>query len=227
MALVTPTTWSEWANVDLSDPGELASVTVVCQQVDQAIKVRLNRVVERTTITGLVLDAPDTPFINLGFYAPVLLSGFSCYLNPTAAGDPDAFTSNDLLTMYTDYRLNTDPVSPLSSPGILERIGMVWGISYRRRPIQLALGFNPGIGAVKLSFTCGYETVPTPITQAAMLLVSQTLGNRKSGYQIGSESWNGYSYNIPGVGLLANGNLGNPDILGMLMPYINYAGNIG
>jgi hypothetical protein len=53
------------------------------------------------------------------------------------------------------------------------------------------------------------------------------LGNRKYGYQIGSESWNGYSYNIPGVGLLANGTLGSPDILGLLEPYVNYESMLG
>lgn len=228
MAIVTAAIWQAYANITVTG-SELASIEIICAAVDKAIKNRLKRTIEQQTFTSLIMDAPDTPTIQLGRYAPITIASFQCWMNGAANGNPAAFTTDNLLEMYTDYRLDVDPVNPLLSPGNLERVGNVWGISYRRRPGQLSYNYEPNRGAIKLTFQGGYapDEIPTDIVQAACIAVTQLMGNRKYGYQLGSESWNGYSYNIPGVGLLANGTLGSADILGLLQPYVNYADTIG
>jgi hypothetical protein len=226
MAIITPEIYAEWANIQLA-PGELQSVQVLCGQIDKAIKNRLKRTLEQQTFTGLILDAPTTPNITLGRYAPITISDFQCYYDNDAQGDPSAFTSDDLLTMYTDYMLDVDRDTPTLSPGNLKRVGAIWGIQYRWRPYGMTPQFDPNYGSIKLTFQGGYADIPDDIVAAACIAMSQMLGNRKYGYQIGSESWNGYSYNIPGVGLLANGTLGSPDILGLLEPYVNYESMLG
>lgn len=228
MAIITAGLWSSWSNTPLAEGSrELLSVQLICTQVDVAIKKRLKRIVERQTISDLILDAPTTPNILLGRYAPIVISSFQCWVNQLAQGDPTAFTTNDLLTQYRDYALDKDPEDRTLSPGNLRRIGRAWGISYRQRMTQLAPQFDPNYGAVKVSFTGGWEVIPQDIVQAACLGVSMTLAVRKHGYIKGSESWNGYSYNIPGVGLMVNGIIGSPDLLSLLNPYINRAEEIG
>lgn len=229
MCIINAELWSGWANLQLSSPGELASVNAICIQVDKAIKTRLKRTVERQTFTGLIFDAPDTPNILLGRYAPITISGFQCWANPLAQGNPVAFDSTSLLTMYTDYALDPDADDPTVSPGNLRRIGGIWGISYRYRPNLMAPQYDPNRGAVKLTFTGGYapDNLPPDIIEAACITVSKVLGVRRYGMQVGSESWNGYSYNLPGVGMMINGLLGNPDIRGLLEPYVNYGAVIG
>jgi len=226
--IITPEIWSAWANLPLANPSaEYTSVNKICQQVDRSIKTRLKRTVEQQTFTGLILDAPTTPYILLQRYAPITIAGFQCWLNGYAHGNPADFDSTSLLTMYEDYTLDKSEDDAATSPGTLTRLGAIWGLTYRFRPYQLAPQFDPNMGAVKVSFTGGYETVPDDIVEAACVTISKVLGVRRYGMQVGSESWNGYSYNLPGVGMMINGLLGNPDIRGLLEPYVNYAANIG
>lgn len=228
MPITTAEIWSAWANIPLSNANERLSVQMICNQVDVAIKKRLKRTVEQRTFTGLIVDAPDSPYLILTRYAPITISSFQCWYNGRANGNPASFdVVNDLLAPYTDYDLDRDEEDPLLSTGIVRKISGIWGISYRRRSTQLAYQQDPNHGALKLTFQGGWAVVPPNIVLAANQIVSMVLGNRKYGYNIGSESWNGYSYNIPGVGLMVNGVMGNPDISSVLDPYINRAAEVG
>jgi hypothetical protein len=140
--------------------------------------------------------------------------------------------------MYDDYMLDMEPTDNTLSPGNLTRIGTIWGISYRWRPYQMTPQYDPNRGAVKLTLQGGWPHEdpndpespwlgPEDIVEAACITISKVLGVRRYGMQVGSEAWNGYSYNLPGVGMMINGLLGNPDIRGLLEPYVNYADVIG
>lgn len=227
MAIVTPEIWAAFAGKTLTNPsGEYTSIEVICNQVDRGIKSKLKRTLERQTFTGLILDAPNTPNILLQKYAPIVIDGFECRYNPQAQGDPTLF-DDSLLTMYQDYRLDTDEDDNSLSPGNLQYLRGIWGINYRYRPWELAPSFTSVPGALKLTFNAGYEIIPDDIVMAACIAVSQTNALKDHGFVKGSESWNGYSMNLPGVGLMVHGVLGNPDISSLLLPYMNYGAMIG
>jgi len=107
------------------------------------------------------------------------------------------------------------------------RVGTMWGIAYRWRPFLMTPQYTALPGAVQLTFEGGYEVIPYPIVEAACIAVSIIRDLREQGFIKGSESWNGYSKNLPGVGLMIHGVLGNPDVAGPLLPYMNYGATIG
>ena len=127
MAIITPTTWQTWANQTLTG-GELASLSLICNQVDASIKSRLYRTIERQTFT-LVLAAPPTNALQLARYAPIEVADFAISYNANAQGDPTAFTSSDLLTMYSDYILDVGPDSSDNSlSGMVINLKGAWGV---------------------------------------------------------------------------------------------------
>lgn len=225
--IVTPEIYGAWGNLTLSDK-ERISVEIVCGQVDRSIKNRLKRTLEKGSYS-VVLDAPRTRTISLCRWAPIDPTTLEVYLNFQANGNPSAFTSDSLLTQYEDYILENKGESDTDPFGycLLTYLKGFWGVGYYRPPYSIAVKRVDVIGAVKCTFDGGFEIIPEDIVEAACITISKVLGVRRYGMQVGSESWNGYSYNLPGVGMMINGLLGNPDIRGLLEPYVNYASVIG
>lgn len=223
MALVDETIWQAWSGQTLVGP-ELTSLGMICRQVDTAIKQRLKRTIERQTFTNLILPAPTTPVLILARYAPIYVAGFQISYNANCQGDPAAFVSGDLLTMYRDYMLDTGPDTSASSlSGRVLNLKGAWGVQGYRPNYSIAFQTTGIPGSILTTFTGGYATVPQDIIEAACLAVSRVRGEKIYGTQVGSEAWNGYSYNLPGVGLLVNGILGSPNVRGLLEPFVAYS----
>ncbi len=223
MAIVTATVWQNWANQTFTGT-RLSSLAAICGQVDAAIKARLKRTIEQATYTNWVFDAPSTNVFSLARYAPILVSGFTLSYNANAQGDPTAFTSGDVLTMYRDYLLKVGPDTQASSSnGQVINLKGAWGVQGWRPNYSIAYQTVGIPGSLMATFTGGYANVPQDLVEAACLAVSRVLGEKDYGTQVGSESWNGYSYNLPGVGLLVNGILGSANVRGLLEPYVAYS----
>lgn len=231
MAIITPDIYAEWRNVTL-EGDELDSVTVICSQVDRAIKNKVKRTLERDTFS-IIIDAPTTPCFSIARYAPIVISSVDLRFNTLANGNPSQFGTDTKLELYSDYILDQVPEDPTLSPGNVQRAGqMTWAVDRRPRFSQIRYQEVPSPGAIKIAFTGGYETIPDDIVLAACLTISQTLVRRRFGFMIGNESWNRYTYGLAGIGLrstdmLINGILGTPDIEALLNPYMNYAAMIG
>lgn len=234
MAIITAAIYQTWLNRELTG-GELASVNAICLQVDRSIKDRLKRTLEQATYTDVIFDAQTTPLISLARYAPITIPGtgatlFKVWLNYQANGNPNGFDADDdLLELYTDYVLNSAQEGDEFGPCLLRRLPGYWGTGWYSPPGRLAQQLTPAYGAVKCTFQGGYAagSIPLSIVEAACITISKVLGVRRYGMQVGSESWNGYSYNLPGVGMMINGLLGNPDIRGLLEPFVNQGACIG
>lgn len=90
----------------------------------------------------------------------------------------------------------------------------------------MALAPYPIPGAIKVTFTGGYSTVPNDLVEAACLAVSKIRQMRQTGTGVQSESWNGDSYSLAS-NAYTYGILGDPSIAGILMNYENKAAFIG
>jgi hypothetical protein len=225
VAIITPTTWQTWANQTLTG-GDLASLSLVCNQVDAAIKSRIWRKVERQTYT-LVMPAPPTNVIQLARYAPIEVEGFAISCNTNAQGDPTAFTSADLLTMYQDYMLDVGPDDNESSwSGMVINLKGSWGVQGWRPNYSIAFQTTGIPGAILTTFTAGYANIPLDLVEAACLAVSKIRQLRKFGTGVQSESWNGDSYSL-GSQAWMYGILGDPVISSTLSRYENKQGFIG
>lgn len=226
MPILTAEEYMVWVGAEFTGK-ELASIQDICVKTEQAIKNKLRRVVERGTFS-VILDAPMTQYIDLCRWAPIdTAEDFNLYLNYQANGNPDAFTDDSLLTEYTDYVIqgknegtNTDAEFGACRVMLLNGF---WGLNYYLPPYSIAPQRQSMAGAIKVEFTGGFDPVPEALKQGACIIVSQVLGIREYGMLKGTESWNGYNYNIPGVGLLIGGFLAVPDVRSMLDPYTNYA----
>lgn len=225
MAIVTAAVYQSWANQTYSG-SDLTSLTTICAQVDAAIKTRLYRTIESASYT-LILPTPTSLTFSLSRYAPIQVSGFSLYVNSNAGGDPAAFTSDDLLTMYTDYVLDVGPDDTTQSfSGIVTNIKYGWQVQFVRPLYAMALAPMGMPGTMKVTFTGGYSSVPNDLVEAACLAVSKILNMRKMGTGVQSESWNGDSYSLNSQAF-TYGILGDPVIAGILMNYENKAAFIG
>lgn len=225
MAIVTATIWQSWSGITVTG-AELTSLTSICSQVDAAIKSRLRRTIESASYS-LVLPAPVTLNLILARYAPIAVSGFAISVNYNAQGDPSAFTSNDLLTMYRDYLLDVGPDNTTYSlSGLVTNLKGPWGLQYWRPNYSIASQATPIPGAILAVFTGGYATVPDDIVAAACEAVSKIRKTRQAGSGVQSESWNGDSYSLASTAF-TSGILGDPMIAGLLNPYMNYADVFG
>lgn len=225
MPIVTPTQWQGFSGVTLTD-SQTASVGAICTEVDAAIK-RLCRpwLFEPATFTNVILDAPLEDILTLPVMPVRSIS--SLYVNWNANGDPSQFTSEFLLTNFTDYLLVIDDqVNNYSKHGFVRRRsgstwftgGGNWGSEYRSAAQRLAVELVPCRGAVMVSFAAGSLAIPEEVKLAANLAVSMVFNRRKLGMPVSSNSWNGESVSFAGP-FTTEGVLQSPDIAGYLSGY--------
>jgi hypothetical protein len=198
---------------------------IVSEAIDAVKSYCRNGSLEATEYTQ-ILDLPSYPSIVTPF-APVIYDpdadtpiDFSLYVNTDANGDPSAFTSDHLLTMYTDYTLDWGQTDTRTSDsGIIRLTNGVYAVNRERPLYSLSTKVTPSRGAVKLVYTAGYETVPPRLRGALNLIVRKIFHARKLGVPLVSESLNGYSYsaqqNATADGLLA----GDPTVRQMLSSF--------
>ncbi len=220
MALLTLAEHKTFAGITTSDPVRDASLSVIIDEAcDAVIRFCQNGNIEQTAYT-IILDAPSYPALVLP-YTPVLVAGFELYLNWDANGNPAAFTSGDLKTMYDYYALDVGPANVTTcESGIVRLINNnVWGWN-RERPIySLHLKIVPIRGAIKVVYTAGYATVPPAIKSAINLITRKIYNMRKLGVPVVSESLNGYSYSAQGTASAEGIIQGDPTIRAMLKTF--------
>ena len=227
MAIITPDIWMEATNTYLTGTA-YTQLGSICVSVDQSIKKYLQRDLEQTVYTNMILDAPRVPVIQLARFTPITVSTFQLYLNWQAYGNPAAFGPSALQQPYVNYVLEADRGNPLiSSSGVVRNLFFgPWGIAYQRPAYGLASQRVNVPGAIMVNFTGGYTSVPTDIVLAATLAVSKIRQMILLGVPKISESWNGYS--ASGIGSLwLDGILQDPTIRALLNPYLAYSETIG
>lgn len=186
-------------------------------EVSQAIRTRLNQTITAATYT-VVLDAPCTPVIVLG-EGPVKLAGLTVYYNYQAYGNPAAFTSTNLLTLYQDYYLDvSERDNTVSKSRRLIYLQGAWGANYYRAPSQLSQSLIPTPGAVKVTYSAGFDTVPTDVTMATNLACQKLFMARDRGAMPTSESLTGYSYSLPATATAYDA-IGSADVWAYLVRY--------
>lgn len=211
--LVTPTDWQNATGQTVTG-AELVALSRWCMSVDAAIRKAIKPYVPNpTTFTDVILDAP--PDENLILPAVPVRSIASIYLHPGANGDPSAFTSADLLTAYTDYFLQIDPIDNHSRSGIVRRRpGMAWGAEAYREIGRLGGTYQPNRGAIKVTFAAGPMVIPEDLIGAATLGVSYLMGKKKTAAF--GENWGtAAAMGAPSI-------LRVPDIADMLLRYQDF-----
>ena len=192
------------------------SAQAVLAEVDDAVKRILRQPIERAQYTR-VLPAPPTERLALP-YTPVSGTSLQVWFNGGANGDSAAFTSDHLLTRYTDYDLEITTPDGLSGTGHLLCLTGVWGGRWRREPTRLAPALDTLPGAVKVTWYGGYTLVPQAIKAAVALATTRIMLMRKTGLVTTSASLNGASFGgqVAGTG----GALDDPTVLGLLRPWL-------
>lgn len=222
MPVVSYDDWRLFTGNNLTSPQQ-GAVSAICAAVSEAIKRETGRVLERATYSK-VLDAPVSSQIRLLRWAPLVIEDMEVYLNQYANGDPTAFTSTSLLTPYVDYTFAAGDDGLTIPSGVLTRIGyggqeMPWGGGSYFPPYSLTPQRKPQRGSIKVVFSGGYYPIPMDLRQAAVQAVTKIWRAQPFGGQLGSESWNGYSYGLPSAALAA---LADPAITMTLDRYRNY-----
>ena len=217
MAIITPTSWQAYRGTAVTGD-DLTSAGAICAAVDAAIRREIAPFEpEPLILTDRILDAPIGHVLEL----PVLpvRSVTSVYLHWGANGDPSAFTSDDLLTAYTDYYLPVDDhVRDYSRSGLVFRRGAsTWGYEYRRPYNRLAWDVDPNRGAVKVTFLAGPTSVPDDLFGVAAQAVTMLFNRRTTGTPTTSEGWNGYSASYAAPFLVSF--LQSPDVQSVLTYY--------
>jgi hypothetical protein len=215
VAIIDSAGWTARTGITLSG-ADATALSAACLAVGEAIELQCRPFLfEPATVTG-VCDAPT----RASLYLPVcpIRSITSLWLNPDANGDSSAFTSDHLLTQYTDYYLPLDPVNGYSRWGeVLRRGSPSWGCERPTLYDRLAPNMTPARGAVKYTVAAGTLTVPDDVAYAASLAVSKLMASRQFGAQVTSASLNGGSYSLPADAV--RGALLDPTVAGLLMKY--------
>lgn len=132
-----------------------------------------------------------------------------------------AFGPTALLVAGTDYALTLDGClgsanegstdqTPASLTGIVKRISSVWPGRLTYVPGQLVNQISVGAGNIQVTYTAGWTVATMPMTLRAAICNLAKVIQRSApfGGQLGSESWQGYSYS------LLNGSVGRYPELG-------------
>jgi hypothetical protein len=219
LALLTLSQAKAYAGITGNDPVRDAALSEMINEAIDAVKQYCrNGAIERTEYT-IILDSPTYTSLILP-YTPVRVDGLQVWVNYDANGDPSKFTSEFLYEMYKDYTvdLGQDNVN-VSDSGILRSLRGIWGYSSERPVYSLATKIVPNRGAIKVTYTAGYDQVPAAVRGALNIIVRKLYNQRKLGVPLQSESLNGYSYSGQSSAT-ANGILqGDPTVRDMLRPY--------
>lgn len=197
-------------------PGSDAQYTMmIAECIDAVIKYCNNGTLEQSDYT-VVLPAPARPVLYLPHF-PILASSLVLSLNLNANGDISRFTSQDILTPYSSYVLQTGPNdNTYSYSGRVDSMYGPFGAGFWVRPIySLSTRLQPNPGCMLASYTAGWPTVPASLQAAICLLVSKLYWMRQRGVLSNSESWNGESYSITAPATL----LSDPTIRNLLRPF--------
>lgn len=226
MVLLTLAEHKTFATITSTDPVRDAALTVmIAEASDAVIRHCHNGSLEVTEYTQ-ILDAIPQSAIIIPF-SPVIYApdadppiDFQLYKLDSANGNPSAFTSEHLLTIYEDYILDMGPTDITRSfTGIVRFLNQPIGWSYERPIYSLALKLVPIRGAIKVVYKAGYDPVPGSIKFVINIIVRKMYNMRKFGVPFTSESLNGYSYSAQGTASAEGIISGDPTIQKALRPF--------
>lgn len=218
ISLSSLSNYKTWAGITSTDATRDAALTVQLQAAEDAVKRFTRSFLEEADYT-IVMDAPNAMSLRLP-QSPVSLTDFSLWSNADANGDPDEFDDEHLLVMYEDYVLDPSPDDVTTSKsGIVRSLRGYWGIARERPYYSLATKLVPVRGALKITYTAGYATIPPSIVAAVHLITAKLYAMRKLGLPLNSENLNGYGYSTQSAAT-ANGIIeGDPTIRDLLMKF--------
>lgn len=219
MSLFTSDDYSEYTGVTYTGSA-LVAVNAACAAVEAAIRRYCGQEIGLNLYTA-VLDAPyKSRTLQLPQWPVTAVT--SLHLNWDARGNPAAFTSEFLLTPYTDYRLVIDDVSNnRSKRGKVEILSRPYWAYWPERPLgMVASRMVDAPGAVYVTWQAGYSEIPDDLIQAGCLAVSMMYNRRMGGMPSTNESWNGYSVGFA-TPFAAAAALNTPDIQNVLRQFGN------
>lgn len=223
---MTLTEAKAFAGIVTTDVTRDASLAAIIAEATDAVKRHCqNGELEATEYTQ-ILPLSSYPAFILPF-APVIYDPdadtpipFSLYVNRDANGNPALFTSDFLLTMYSDYALDFGPTNATTSDsGIVRFLNGVLTANRERPLYSLATKVIPTYGAVKVVYTAGYQTVPPAIKAALNLIVRKVWHARKLGVPLVAESLNGYSYSAQNAATMDGLITGDPTVRKLLATF--------
>lgn len=210
--LTTPAIYKNWQQgtglfpLGISDSSLDAFLSIVCPEVDAAIRNELNRfVIEQTTPIVEFPNGTGTPSLYLRCIPVQAI--IEVRVQPTSfpGGDwgqaPNSFDSTTILQPGCYAIAIDDPINQWSRIGRLVRTnGGVWpGIFYTPYN-RLSMQQAPGDGNIMVTYTAGLtnnpSTVPFDLQLAANLMISQIRVSRLYGYVPTSEGLAEYHYSL-------------------------------
>lgn len=187
-------------------------------------------------VSGMICEKCRTPFWSAAYteyydappsyelvlrHWPLQITGIVVKYAPNSAGDPSSFTSTTVLAQYTDWIVkesNSPNLTDRKRSAILQRIGNVWGCSWKYTVGRLAPSIISDPRAVQVTYTAGYDAIPYGVQQAALLATSKVFELRQRAITQTSEGLQGSSWSLASQGATL-GVLEDPLILDMLRPY--------
>jgi len=194
-----------------------AAVSDVC---DEIVRAAGGNTFERATYTDIVIDAPwNDRHLRLPQWPVSSIT--SLYLNWDAKGDSSAFTSADLLTNFSDYRLVIDDfVNAMSRRGKVEILTRPYWAMWQERPYGMLTPRPRNCpGCVKVSFVAGYAVPPDALQRGATVAAQLLYLRRKTGVPLTSSSWNGRSVSYDGA-FTASAAIHSPDAWASLRHFL-------
>ena len=195
MALTTLNSVKNHLGIGSSEVTEDALLNQLIAQVDVLLKGRLGQHVETQTVTEYYRGNGTDAFA-LRQIPVQSITGL--WLDATGHfGDgPDAFAAGTQLTLGTDYDLVRDRPDGSSRSGLVVRLNGIWPGRRARTRGLLATRLSAGLGNIKVTYVCGYATVPKDLELAANLVIGHVRQLRKHGAMVRSEAVEDYAYTL-------------------------------
>ena len=110
---------------------------------------------------------------------------------------PDCFGPETLLTSGHHYTLDVDTGTTTSKSGLVIRIGGVWmEVGRVYFPGKLSAEIGPTFGNLKITYTAGFDVIPSEIEYAVCLTVASMRRNISTGGTVISEKIGDYEYKL-------------------------------
>jgi len=217
--LIDPVIWSAFSGTSLTaGSADELSVAMACSAVSAAIERKLRPYLPMPRTITAYLDAPMDNLLILPFRPVRSITSIS--LRWGASGDSSLFTSDYLLTDYTDYYSPLDPFDGVNRAGVVYRRGhSIWAYETRYSLGKLAPAVDPNRGAIKIVAAVGEASVPADVRAACVAAVSLMYERRAKGLPLQSESFGGYSYSAASA-FTAEAAIASPDVMNLLRPYL-------
>lgn len=197
MALTALSDLKAFLGIASGDTSEDALLNTLITQCSDLIEEFCGRVFGTASYTEYYCG-DGRPFLVLNQRPVTAIT--SLYLDETAfwGQAPNAFAAATLLTEGTDYALDKDQPNGSSRSGLVFNINGAWPVPVNYSPGLISPVIGPGVGNIKVTYTAGYASVPTPLTLACNMLIAKVRNSKTYGEALVSETDEVYSYQLAG-----------------------------